>query len=101
MPQPSINKACYATVAPGNNNWDEFAQNLSTKLPPQQNVTMNINMNMYPNVMNINFAGYGNGNQQSNQLPQQQLNCVKPGSPPITLEVTEKKQDTEGKSWVD
>lgn len=64
---------------------------------PQQ-VTMNINMNMYPNVMNINVNG-------SQNVPHSQsLNQVKL-SEPITLEAKtlgEKKEKIEEKkSWVD
>ena len=71
--------------------------------PPQQ-VTMNINMNMYPNVMNINVNGTQSTSQSNGQsvAHSHSLNQVKL-SEPITLETKtlgEKKVE-EKKSWVD
>jgi hypothetical protein len=84
----------------------------------QPQVTMNINMNMYPNVMNINMGTvptYPNAPQilqPSNQGKQFQYNDFFTGniSPPpqtqnITLEVTLNQKDeqksSKDKSWVD
>lgn len=48
---------------------------------PQQHVTMNINMNMYPNVMNVNVSGNQNQVPQNPYNPPNQANL----SQPITL----------------
>ena len=66
---------------------------------PPQHVTMNINMNMYPNVMNINVNGTNSPPPPTNPLNQVQF------SQPITLETKahdlEGKKEKEKKSWVD
>ena len=67
-------------------------------------MTMNINMNMYPNVMNINVNGTQSTSQSNGQsvAHSHSLNQVKL-SEPITLETKalgEKKVE-EKKSWVD
>lgn len=64
---------------PANNNNLQYPIHQQNPYYPQQHVTMNINMNMYPNVMNINVNG--TNNNVPNASPLNQINF----SEPITL----------------